>query len=188
MTDIYFGNTGTTTKKEMLRQFFAYLDDNLKSTKLKTSADLFGMVTTNTDDLGIGQTLENALPYFDYISPMVYPSHYPPKFNGWPDPNKVPYEVVKFSLDSAVKRTENFASTSSATLLSTTTLPILPVRNIKRMNKNQIRPWLQDNDYPIHYTSAMVRAQIQATYDAGLTSWMLWDPANTYTREALLVQ
>jgi hypothetical protein len=188
MTDIYFGHTGTTTKKEMLRQFFAYLDDNLKSTKLKTSADLFGMVTTNTDDLGIGQTLENALPYFDYISPMVYPSHYPPKFNGWPDPNKVPYEVVKFSLDSAVKRTENFASTSSATLLSTTTLPILPVRNIKRMNKNQIRPWLQDNDYPIHYTSAMVRAQIQATYDAGLTSWMLWDPANTYTREALLVQ
>ena len=31
----------------------------------------------------------------------------------------------------------------------------------------------------------MVRAQIKATYDAGLTSWMLWDAGNTYTREAL---
>ena len=50
----------------------------------------------------------------------------------------------------------------------------------------QLRPWLQDNDYPVPYTPAMVRAQIQATYDAGLTSWMLWDPANTYTKEALL--
>ncbi|PIR57742.1 MAG: glycoside hydrolase, partial [Parcubacteria group bacterium CG10_big_fil_rev_8_21_14_0_10_38_31] len=45
--------------------------------------------------------------------------------------------------------------------------------------------WLQDNDYPVHYTPEMVRAQKQAVYDAGLTSWMLWDAANTYTREAL---
>ena len=57
---------------------------------------------------------------------------------------------------------------------------------LKRINPLQLRPWLQDNDYPVHYTPAMVRAQIQATYDSGLTSWMLWDPANTYTKEALL--
>jgi hypothetical protein len=50
----------------------------------------------------------------------------------------------------------------------------------------KLRPWLQDNDYPVHYTPAMVRAQIQATYDAGLTSWMLWDAGNTYTQSALL--
>jgi len=182
MTDIYFSHTGTTTKKEMLRQFFEYVNKNLSGTGIVTSADLFGMTTTNTDDLGIGQVLEYALENFDYVCPMVYPSHYPPTFNGWPDPNKVPYEIVKFSLDSAVSRDKFLYSEISTSTASTT--PDLGL--MKRINPLQIRPWLQDNDYPVHYTSAMVRAQIQATYDSGLTSWMLWDPANTYTKEALL--
>lgn len=52
-------------------------------------------------------------------------------------------------------------------------------------DKNKMRPWLQDFDYGGDYGPAEVRAQIQATYDAGLSSWMLWDPANRYTREAL---
>ncbi|MEK7117166.1 MAG: putative glycoside hydrolase, partial [Patescibacteria group bacterium] len=141
--------TGTTTKKEMLRQFFEYLDSSLKDVPLKTSADLFGMVTTNIDDMGIGQTLENALPYFDYISPMVYPSHYPPYFNGWADPNKVPYEIVKYAMDGAVKRTEELASTTRQNF---TTQNLSGQAQNQKINKNQLRPWLQDNDYPVHYT------------------------------------
>ncbi len=178
MKDIYFAHTGTTTKKEMLKKFFEYLDSKLAGTGIVTSADLFGMTATNSDDLNIGQILEYALMNFDYVSPMVYPSHYPPAFNGWPDPNKVPYEIVKFSMSAAVARNnflyKEIASSSPNSLL------------LKRIKPTQLRPWLQDNDYPIHYTADMVRKQIQATYDAGLTSWMLWDPGNTYTREALL--
>ena len=182
MQDIYFSHTGTIAKKEMLRQFFAYLDSKLANTGVITSADLFGMTTTNTDDLGIGQVLEYALMNFDYVSPMVYPSHYPPKFNGWPDPNKVPYEIVKFSMDAAVARDNSLYKEISTTTASTTPDQYL----MKRLNPLQLRPWLQDNDYPVHYTAEMVRKQIQATYDSSLTSWMLWDPANTYTKEALL--
>ena len=48
-----------------------------------------------------------------------------------------------------------------------------------------MRPWLQDFDYGGDYDAADVRAQIQATYDAGLNSWMLWSPSNKYTRGAL---
>jgi hypothetical protein len=191
MNDIYFSHTGTTTKKEMLKQFFGYLDKNLSGTGITTSADVFGMTTTNTDDLNIGQVLEYALMYFDYVSPMVYPSHYPPTFNGWPDPNKVPYEIVKYSLDAAVARDKflysEISTTTIATLSDGTISTSAPdAKLVKRINPRQIRPWLQDNDYPVHYTADMVRKQIQATYDAGLTSWMLWDPANTYTKEALL--
>lgn len=183
MKDIYFSHTGlpaqagTTTKKEMLKKFFEYLDLKLTGTGVVTSADLFGMTTTNTDDLNIGQILEYALMNFDYVSPMVYPSHYPPTFNGWPDPNKVPYEIVKFSMSAAVSRV-NFLKSEIA---SSTPNSLL----LKRLGPLQLRPWLQNNDYPVHYTADMVRKQIQATYDSGLTSWMLWDPANTYTREAL---
>ena len=94
---------------------------------------------------------------------MVYPSHYPKGFNGYPNPNKEVYGVIKYSMDSAVGRM--IAASSSP---------------------NKLRPWLQDFDYGGNYDIAEVRAQIQAVYDSGLTSWMLWDPANIYTRDALL--
>jgi hypothetical protein len=35
------------------------------------------------------------------------------------------------------------------------------------------------------YTKELVRAQIDAGEKIGINSWMLWDPANTYTKDAL---
>jgi len=150
-------------KAEVVRSFFKYLNEELSDIDATLSADLFGMVTTNPDDLNIGQVLEYAEPYFDYIAPMTYPSHYPPGFNGYANPNKEVYGVIKYSMDEAVRRM-NEASTT-------------PLK---------IRPWLQDFDYGGNYDIAEVRAQIQAVYDSGLTSWMLWDPSNRYTVDALL--
>ncbi len=178
MKDIMFTYAGDMPKKEALRKFFEYLDTHMSAQNITTSADLFGMTTTNTDDLNIGQVLEPALVNFDYVAPMVYPSHYPPMFNGWKDPNKVPYEIIKYSMDSAVAR----ANALRAEIASTTPDSTL----LKRIGSHQLRTWIQDFDYPVPYTPQMVRTQIQATYDSGLTSWMLWDPANTYTKEALI--
>lgn len=167
MNDIFYPSSEGKVKSEIIKDFFAYLSKELRPLSIPISADLFGMTTTNTDDLGIGQILENAFPYFDYISPMVYPSHYPSGFYGHKDVNKVPYEVVKISMDKAVERLKIYHNTVASTTV-------------------KLRPWLQDNDYPVKYTPEMVRAQIQATYDSGLTSWLLWDAGNTYTRPALL--
>lgn len=150
-------------KAKVVQSFFKYLNKELEDTDAVLSADLFGMVTTNPDDLNIGQVLEYAEPYFDYIAPMTYPSHYPKGFNGYPNPNKEVYGVIKYSMDEAVRRMNEASSTPS-----------------------KIRPWLQDFDYGGNYDIAEVRAQIQAVYDSGLTSWMLWDPANKYTVDALL--
>jgi hypothetical protein len=150
-------------KAEVMRGFFKYLAEEMEDTDAVLSADMFGMVTTNPDDLNIGQVLEYAEPYFDYIAPMTYPSHYPKGFNGYPNPNKEVYGVIKYSMDQAVRRMNEASSTPS-----------------------KIRPWLQDFDYGGNYDIAEVRAQIQAVYDSGLTSWMLWDPSNKYTVDALL--
>src|SRR5690606_8284500 len=65
-----------------------------------TSADLFGMTTTNFDDLSIGQVQDRAAPYFDFIAPMVYPSHYPDSFLGLGDPNLHPYKVVHYAMQA----------------------------------------------------------------------------------------
>lgn len=169
MKDIYypFSNEKILSNLENgkaieLEEFFKYIHKNLKDSRVKTSADLFGMVTTNSDDLNIGQVLERALPYFNYIAPMTYPSHYPPKFNGYADPNKNVYGVVKFSLDEAMKKIQMASSTPE-----------------------KLRPWLQDFDYGGNYGEKELRDQIQAVYDAGFNSWMLWDPANKYTPSAL---
>ncbi len=186
MKDIAFPWSGNKPKSQVLRDFFAYLRNNLKPTGAVLSVDLFGMTTTNTDDLNIGQVLENALPYFDYVAPMVYPSHYPPTFMGFANPAAKPYEVVKFSMDSAVKRaiaTTTLVALEGVTALASTTPPLYPKESFSRL---KLRPWLQDFNLGAVYTAAMVDKQIQAVYDSGLDSWMLWNAGNRYTKEALL--
>ncbi|MDQ3524221.1 MAG: hypothetical protein M3451_04105, partial [Chloroflexota bacterium] len=46
-------------------------------TGAKLSADVFGFTALVPDDLGIGQDLDMLAPHVDYLSPMVYPSHFP---------------------------------------------------------------------------------------------------------------
>lgn len=186
MSDIYFSWSDGKKKSDVLAGFFSYLNGQLKPLGVVLSADLFGMTTTNIDDLNIGQVLENTLPYFDYVSPMVYPSHYPPTFLGYKKPAEYPYEVVKYAMDSAVRRT--IATTTLANVwgekpISTTTKPFLYRKNA--FNSAKIRPWLQDFNLGATYTAEMVGKQIKAVYDAGLTSWMLWNASNKYTKEAL---
>jgi hypothetical protein len=166
MKDISFPFSSTTPKSIVLKDFFQFLHDSLEGTGLKISADLFGMTTTAKDDMGIGQVLENALPYFDYISPMVYPSHYPPTFEGFIEPEAHPYDVVHFAMQSAVKRAEELASTTG-----------------KQVAK--LRPWLQDFGLKMTYGPEEVKAQIKATNDVGLSSWLLWSASNKYTKGAL---
>lgn len=163
MKDIYYPVSDGKSKPEVLKGFFSYLNDTIRQKGIPISADLFGMVTTNTDDLNIGQVLENTLPYVDFVAPMVYPSHFPPTWNGLKNPAANPYDVIHYSMNKAVERA-------------------------KAMGEDplKLRPWLQDFNMGATYTKEMVRSQIQATYDVGLTSWMMWDPSNTYTEGSLL--
>lgn len=160
MKNIYFPYSQNKEKSTALESFFKFLSSELKPVGIVTSADLFGMTTTNKDDLMIGQVLEKTLPYFDYVSPMVYPSHYPKTFLGLANPASEPYKVIKYSMTKALMR----ASTTPW----------------------KMRPWIQDFDLGADYDARMVREQIKAVYDSGFTGFMLWDPKNRYTEEALL--
>lgn len=181
MKEAVFRKREGKTKQEILEEFFKYLHEKLEPTGVVTSADLFGMVTTNTDDLNIGQVLERALPYFDYIAPMVYPSHYPTGFNGYKNVNEHPYDIVHFSMSEAVRRTAATTTIIGSMAYSpiASTSPQLYAKPAYPASK--MRPWLQDFDYPVEYTPAMVQAQIQANIDAGLNSYLFWDPANKYS-------
>ena len=163
MSTIQYEWSADSSRLAVLKSFFLHLREQFAETGIPLSIDLFGLTTTATGDLGIGQNLEDALSYFDYVCPMVYPSHFAKGFIGLAKPAQYPYEVVKFSMDRAATRA--VAASSSP---------------------DKIRPWLQAFDLGAEYTPAMVRAQIQATEDAGLTGWILWNAGSVYDPEALM--
>lgn len=166
----YTWTVGTSTKADMVESFFSYLHDHLLGTGMKTSADLFGLVTVAADDLGIGQVLVRALPYFDYVYPMTYPSHYAMNTGGFGNPATHPYEIIKYSMTSAVAREQEWNL----------------ARGLATSTPSKLRPWIQDFDLGANYGVPELQAQIQATYDSGLTSWLVWDAGNHYTRDAFL--
>lgn len=166
MKDIYFPTSDGKQKSEVLESFFNYISAELRDAHgIPLSADVFGMVTTNTDDLNIGQVLEKALPYFDFVAPMVYPSHYPSGWNGLRNPAEHPYEVISLSMEKAVQRARAMGE-----------------------DPLKLRPWLQDFDLGADYDAKKVRDQIRATYDVGLNSWMIWNASNRYTKDAYLTE
>lgn len=130
-------------------------------TGAKLSADIFGYTMLVDDDLGIGQNISELYKHVDFVSPMVYPSHYGESALGYSPPNDYPFEIIEISMAQAKKR----------------------------MNGNTlaIRPWLQDFSFPnmTPYGAKEVRAQIDATEQGGGSGWLLWDPNNKYTVDAL---
>lgn len=147
-------------KAQIIKGFFSYLRAGLANEKI--SVDLFGQTTTNTDDMGIGQVIENAFENFDYVSPMVYPSHYINGFMGFANPAEHPYEIVNYSMSTALAREK----------VKTALLPVA-----------KLRPWLQDFNMGADYTADMVKQEIKAVEDSLASEYngfMLWNPSNIY--------
>ncbi|MYC67898.1 MAG: hypothetical protein F4X12_16345 [Acidobacteriia bacterium] len=153
-------------RRDVIVRFFKYLREQLSDARL--SADLFGLVTVARDDLGIGQVIEDALPYFDALCPMVYPSHYAEGFYGFENPAEHPYEVVNYSMRLAKERLRAHAATAP--------------------QRAELIPWLQDFSIGAEYDADMVRAQIRAVSDAlgeDYRGFLLWSPKNEYSTAAL---
>jgi hypothetical protein len=182
-----------TPKADVLKEFFNYTRQQLAGEKI--SVDLFGQTTTNTDDMGIGQLLENAFENFDYISPMVYPSHYAVDFLNFVNPAEHPYEIINYAMATALIREEAFskqkqdlAAKNSQTAASPASLNTV-VSALDMASLAKFRPWLQDFDMGAEYNADMVKQEIKATQDSlgdNFNGFMLWNPSNIYTQDAIL--
>lgn len=149
---------------EAVERFLAEARRELADTGVRVTADVFGITTSARHDVGVGQVWEDFIDEVDAALPMVYPSHFVAGSHGVGDPDGSPYEIVRAALDAAVRRTRDLDGAG------------------------EIVPWLQDftRGAGAHrYGVAEVRAQIQATYDAGLTDWILWNSGSSYTVDAL---
>lgn len=148
---------------DAIKNFMQYLRGQMQGVVI--SADLFGFTMIKKEDIGIGQIVEDAYANFDYISPMVYPSHYPNGFMGYKNPAAWPYEVVADSMQKGRERLNTYKASGGT-------------------NNAKLRPWLQDFDLGADYDATMIGKQIKATQDAlkdGYVGYMLWNPSSGYT-------
>lgn len=152
----------TTPKEEVMQAFFETVGGTLQKEGIPVSFDLFGMTYETSEDFNIGQRLVDVYPYADFISPMVYPSHYADGFQGFSNPAEHPYEVVVHSLDLGAGFIEATYGVSSFEA------------------RRKTRPWLQDFDIGAVYTASLIEAEIKAARDAGASGWILWNARNVY--------
>jgi hypothetical protein len=153
MARAWFGPDYSPERREAaIEGFLSESRDRIIPMGGRQSADVFGYTTIIDHDLGIGQNFDSLAGTVDYISPMIYPSHWPAgSLYGVPGhPNDHPYLTVSISMDAAVSQLDG--------------------------NRRQLRPWLQDFGLPGQrmYGSYEVRAQIDALNDLGINSWLIW--------------
>lgn len=150
----------TTAAVNNIAEFLKETKRRYKDTKLlNVSADVFGLTTSATDDLGIGQVIEKMEPYVDRLSPMVYPSHYYKGTYNIKDPNKSPYQTIYLGMKYGKGK--------------------LGDKSYKYV------PYIQDFSLGYKYGVKEIKAQKQALYDNDIGEWILWDPRALYTIEAM---
>ena len=177
-----------TPKYEIIGSFSAALRERLRAYKpdIILSADLFGFTAVDPRGGGIGQRVQDMAPHFDYISLMLYPSHYYDGFYvGSDDSRGLPAvyldeEEVRTKPDVVVRRSlfsaQNFIDEPFGT--STARRAVL-------------RPWLEDffheSDMEAGRPSGIekVRSQIDAAEDTDARGWLLWSAGGTYMGGAL---
>jgi len=172
-------------KNFVIKNFFQTLREGLPQTRL--SADIFGQTTTNTDDMGIGQIFEDALGYFDYVCPMIYPSHYISGFIGYKNPAEYPYQIVTYATDGALARQKVYDAINNKKVTDATENALIAPAP-EQTQRARIRPWLQDFNLGAVYDAEMVKKEIQAVKDSmgeDFSGFMLWNPSNVYSVEAV---
>ena len=145
------------SKALKLQKFYEYMYSHL-SGLTKVSFDFFGMTMDYPDgsyDLGIGQRNLDVLNNADFVSPMMYPSHYPDGYLGLSNPADFPYAVIRAGLDKSIDIFDN--------------------------QKTKVRPWIQAFHIGAYYNQYMIKEQVRAVEESDYTDgWLLWNAANKY--------
>lgn len=169
--NVNFGNEAATKSKlDIITEFTKYASETLKPLGVYVSADVYGaIIDSDIDAKIVGQNYVEMSKHLDYISPMVYPSHYADGSYGIPHPDLEPYNLILKSMEA-----------------SKTVLDEIP----EGENKAIVRPWLQDftaswlKHYK-RYNGKEIKDQIKAVYDIGYEEWILWNGSNNYTESGL---
>jgi hypothetical protein len=153
-----FPDQNGQNKEQALADFLALAHSRLSKLGVRTTADVFGLVTSLPNALEVGQQWEHLAPVTDVLLPMVYPSHYPPGSLDVAHPNAEPYAIIHSAIVSAHERDIKLGLTGE-----------------------RVRPWLQAFTLgKPAYGPAEVLEEKRAVYDSGYDGWVLWNPGSKY--------
>jgi hypothetical protein len=153
-----FPNQKGRTKPDVLAEFLKAAKQRLDKAGVRTTADIFGLVTTVRGALEVGQEWEKISPVVDVVLPMTYPSHYPRGAFGVARPNAEPYKIQYTAIKAARDRDAKLG-----------------------VKGERIRPWIQAFSLgQPKYGAAEIEAQKKGIYDAGYQGWVLWHPGSFY--------
>ncbi|MCX5763630.1 MAG: putative glycoside hydrolase [Gemmatimonadetes bacterium] len=153
-----FPGSNNEPKPAALAEYLKLARTRLSKLGVRTTADIFGLVTTVPGALEVGQQWEKVAPVTDVLLPMVYPSHYPPGSFNIPRPNADPYKTIFMAISKAHDRNNKLGLTGE-----------------------RVRPWLQAFTLgKPAYGPEEIREQKRAVYDAGYDGWVLWHPGSKY--------
>jgi hypothetical protein len=163
--EVDYANAHGWTKSEAIRRFLHRASVRAHKYGAKVSADVFGMIGSTNNDLGIGQKWDTIVKEVDVISPMIYPSHYSRGMWGIDNPDLSPDPIITRALMDMAKYNKKL--------------------NQKGIATAQVRPWLQGFTAGwVHphqkYGAAQIREQIQAARKVGCHSYMIWNSTNRY--------
>lgn len=152
------------TERQGVQNGIGILTRRIQPLGVPVTFDIFGLTSSATGDLGIGQVWEDFVTVADVVLPMVYPSHYYRGSYGIAWPNGEPYRIVRDALSEAIERSRLLAKAAT------------------------IRPYLQAftlGRRKPRYTPHEIREQIRAAEELGIDTWVLWNPRSVYQRDSL---
>lgn len=136
--------------EDLLKNFRKITDDR----KIKLSADIFGRIVYNQNDL-IGQKLELFASYTDVIYPMLYPSH----FSKDRQKMSAPGDTVKEGADKGILRLEG------------TSVSLQPY----------IQAFPYNIQYAKVKLDRYVALQIKGVEETKARGWVAWNPNGDYS-------
>ncbi|ALG13372.1 hypothetical protein AOZ06_46745 [Kibdelosporangium phytohabitans] len=139
------GFTGAPEKA--IVDFLARSRDEVHKRGAFVGASVFGIAADRPGP--VAQDIPSMSHAVDYISPMVYPSHWGPGEYGVAQPEAQPYDITAKSVGAFVAQA--------------------------RAGGAQVFPWLQAFSLRRTYGAAEVKAQIEASRQSGAPSFLLWN-------------
>jgi hypothetical protein len=142
---------------EAVVQQVADLHVRVRAAGARLGASVYGIAASRP--MEIAQDVPALARHLDFMSPMLYPSHWAKGEYGIADPNRSPAEITQKSLVDFGEAVDG----APAALV----------------------PWFQDFTLGITYGEKEVRAQIESAAELGVKDFLLWDAQCTYTAAAL---
>jgi hypothetical protein len=146
-------------RSRAMKEFVRRVHEVTQARSIPLSLDVFGVTATGepSDIEALGQNLAVLGSETEVLSPMVYPSHYAPGWNGFEVPGNHP-EIIGIGTRAALGKLK--AGHLPGTL---------------------IRPWLQASSYKTpNYGPQYIRDEIKSAETSGAVGWLMWDPSNSY--------